>query len=218
MYCQKCGKELTDSAKFCDECGAAVTTSQNSLCNMQSQYPQKSKTRNPVLGIVLLIVGIILIVVSVIGGTEDTPKKTTPTGESITETIQDNFFTVGDTVALKDVHVTFNDFKLSSSLSGNYPEDGNTFAVCEFIIDNQSNIDIAVSSLVSFSAYADDYAASLSIPAMVFSGKKQLDGAISAGKKMQGVVAYEIPEEWETFQINYTCIIGSKPIEFVVKK
>ena len=90
------------------------------------------------------------------------------------------------------------------------------FLLCEFSIDNQSDKDIAVSSIASFNAYVDDYSTNLSISATIATDKPQLDGAVAAGKKMTGVVGYEVPKDWE---IRFTPDFWSgNEIEFIANK
>lgn len=63
------------------------------------------------------------------------------------------------------------------------PTDGNVFIVCEFEIENNSDTDIAVSSIMSFEAYVDDYSTSMNLSAMLSTNQKQLDGSVAAGKR-----------------------------------
>ena len=87
----------------------------------------------------------------------------------------------------------------------NTPSDGNVFLLCEFEIHNNSKSDLAVSSILSFEAYYDDYSTNLSLNALLEKGDKdQLDGSVAVGKKMKGVVGYEIPADWEKFEIKFS--------------
>ena len=93
------------------------------------------------------------------------------------------------------------------------------FLLCEFSIDNQSDKDIAVSSIASFNAYVDDYSTNLSISAIIATDKTQLDGAVAAGKKMTGVVGYEVPKGWKEIEIRFTPDFWSgNEIEFIANK
>lgn len=113
-------------------------------------------------------------------------------------------FTVGDAVSVNDIVVTLVD--VSESTGGNYmkPDDGKVFILCEFNIENNSDKDLPISSIMSFKAYIDDYSATLNISAILSSNKSQLDGSIAAGKKMNGVIGYEADESWETIEITFT--------------
>ena len=97
------------------------------------------------------------------------------------------------------------------------PADGNVFLACEFEIANNSSEDLSVSSMLSFEAYCDDYTCEYSISALSANqDKKQLDGTVASGKKMKGIVAYEVPSDWKELEVHYTPdILSSSEIIFV---
>ena len=37
----------------------------------------------------------------------------------------------------------------------------------------------------------------------------QLDGSVAAGKKMKGVIGYELPSDWKELEIHYTSDLWS---------
>lgn len=48
--------------------------------------------------------------------------------------------------------------------------------------------------------------------------KNQLDGTVAPGKKMNGVIGYEVPADWKELEINFTPDFWSnKDISFVAK-
>ena len=61
-----------------------------------------------------------------------------------------------------------------------------------------------MSSIVCFDAYVDDYATSMSLTAQLASDKGQLDGTVAAGKKMSGVIGFEVPEDWAEIEVRFT--------------
>lgn len=127
------------------------------------------------------------------------------TEQPTTEPAEDKVFTVGDTVALNNIEVTFIGVTESTGSDFLKPADGNTFVLCEFEIYNSSDEELSVSSMMCFNAYYDDYSCDLSISALSSKGDKaQLDGTVAAGKKMRGVVGYEIPTNWQVLEIHYT--------------
>ena len=141
-----------------------------------------------------------------------TPTKGNPPTESDeissteTPTVETNkVFKPGDSVELDDVVVTFIGVTESKGSTYNKPTKGNIFALCEFEIVNNSNEEISISSMLSFEAYCDDYACEYSLSALMEKGNKdQLDGTVAAGKKMKGIVGYEIPKDWKELEIQYT--------------
>lgn len=194
MYCKNCGKEIDDKAVVCPGCGVPV------------EKEKKKKKKHPILGTIILIFGIIIIIAAISGG-GDEPEKVgeNNVSETVASTKSNNeTFGVGDIVALNDVNVTLVD--VSENNGGNYmvPADGKVFVVCEFEIENKSDKDIAVSSIMSFEAYIDDYSTGMNLSAMLSTEKTQLDGTVAAGKKMNGVIGYEADAGWESIEIRFT--------------
>lgn len=128
-------------------------------------------------------------------------------------------FAVGETAQLNDVQVCLVGVTESTGSSFNKPTEENVFVLCEFNITNNSNEDLAVSSMMSFEAYCDDYTCSFSFGALLEKGNKnQLDGTVAAGKKLNGVIGYEVPENWKELEISFTPDVwSSKDITFVAK-
>lgn len=137
---------------------------------------------------------------------------------AVEEVQQQTEFGVGDVVELNDIKASLVSVTENNGSSFNEPSEGNVFVLCEFEIENGSTRDISVSSLMSFEAYQDDYACNLSISALLEAGNKnQLDGTIAAGKKLNGVVGYEVPSDWKNLEIRFAPDFwSSKDITFVV--
>lgn len=145
-----------------------------------------------------------------------TPTNTQPSTES-TSAPEDKAFKVGDVVEMNDILITF--IGVTESTGSEYvkPAEGNVFVLCEFEIANNSDEELAVSSIMSFTAYCDDYSCDYSFGALMEKGNKdQLDGSVAAGKKMRGVVGYEIPTDWKELEVHYiTDILSSNKVVFV---
>lgn len=191
-----------DKMTTCKVCGASIAKSATTC----PQCGAKQKKRHPVLGIVIIIFGICMISAALngMGDNAGTEKKT---------------FGVGETAELNGVSVKFDSCTESSGSQFNTPNVGKVFLLCEFSIDNQSDKDIAISSIVSINAYVDDYSTSLSLSALIATDKTQLDGAVAAGKKMTGVVGYEVPKDWNEIEIRFTPDFWSgNEITFIANK
>lgn len=206
--CKTCGTEVAKSAKICPQCGA------------------KLKKGHPVLIVIIAFLVVIIAVAS--SGNSDEPQKvenSTPAQNTDISSSQDtegekkNTFTVGETAALKGVNVTLVKVTESEGSAYNTPTEGNVFILCEFNIENNSNKEIAVSSMLSFEAYCDDYVCNYSVSALLEKdNKNQLDGTVAAGKKMNGVIGYEVPSNWKEFEIVFTPDFWSgKDITFIAK-
>lgn len=57
--------------------------------------------------------------------------------------------------------------------------------------------------MISFEAYADDYALNYSLSAAM-TKDGQLDGTIAAGKKMKGWIGWEVPADYQNVEIHFT--------------
>lgn len=193
VKCKTCGAEIANSAKVCPRCGA-------------------KQKKHVVLGVILVIFGILLISAAIGGGSDGgEPKKiddSTPTQsqdkDNNSAEPEKTTFGVGEQVSLNDVVITMNNVTESNGSQFNKPTDGNTFILCEFTIENNSEKDLAVSSLMCFEAYVDDYSTSMSLSALLESDKSQLDGTVAAGKKMNGIIGYEAPADWKEIEVRFT--------------
>lgn len=187
--CKSCGAEIAKSAKSCPQCGAKRRTVGKTVCA------------------VLLALFFVGILASLFGQDSEPTLAGTTTNKpegSAQPTEQPSVFKVGDIAELNDVNVTLVD--VSENSGGNYmtPSDGKVFVVCEFEIENNSDKDVSVSSILSFNAYVDDYTTAMNLSAMLSTGKTQLDGTVAAGKKMNGVIGYEVSPDWKEIEIRFT--------------
>lgn len=175
--------------------------------------------------IIILVVVLVLAVAGFAGQEKDpTPSEPAQTMQSDTSVPskepstkpEAKGYAVGEVGSLKNVEVTL--VSVTESEGGDLfaPEEGNVFVICEFDIANQSKEELSVSSILSFDAYCDDYACSYSLSAQMASDKSQLDGAVAAGKKMNGVIGYEVPSDWKELEIHFSPNVWSgKDLVFI---
>ena len=184
--CKTCGAHIAKSAKACPNCGAKRS-------NIRPAYQ------------VMLFIVLFFIVAGYISTRKDSPKKVgTNTGaDSSPVQVSQQAYTVGDTLEMQNVQVTLKDVCVSDGKDFNTPSNGNVFLVFEFDIANNSSESIAISSMLSFDAYADDYALNFSLSAILADAGKQLDGNIAVGKKMNGIVGFEAPKDWKTAEVRF---------------
>lgn len=200
--CKVCGAEIAKSAKSCPSCGA------------------KNKNHT-VLGVILVIFGIMIFAQAFGGSSESAPSKVpdaTDTNQNPTENVApaQTEFGVGESVELNDIVVTLVDVSQNNGRNYITPTDGKVFVLCEFEIENNSEKDIAISSILSFETYIDDYSTAINLSAMLSTDKTQLDGTVAAGKKMNGVMGYEISSDWSEIEIRFTPDFWSgKDITFI---
>lgn len=89
------------------------------------------------------------------------------------------------------------------------PGAGNVFVGIKFTIENISNEEQSVSSLLLFEAYADDIKTDMSISASCVFDEGTLDGSIAPGKKLVGWYAMEVPANWKTIELQAQANIWS---------
>lgn len=116
---------------------------------------------------------------------------------------EESVFRVGETAEMNDIQITLVNYEESNGSEYNTPSEGNVFVLANFEISNNSDSELAVSSMASFEAYADDYALNYSISALIEKqDSTQLDGTVAPGKKMNGWVGYEVPADWSNIEIS----------------
>lgn len=132
----------------------------------------------------------------------------------------EKIYKVNESAKADDVVVTMTDVYESEGEPYLEPEEGNVFVICEFNIENNSDKEINISSMLNFDAYCDDYSCELSISALSSNNdKQQLDGTIAAGKKFSGIVGYEVPAEWTNIEVRYAPdILKDDKLIFVYEK
>lgn len=201
ISCKSCGKEIAKSAKACPHCGAKP----------------KPGCLRIALTVFLIFIGIGLIASALSGNDEPTKVPTESNAPAAETTEAPADFTVGDTVTKKDVYVTLVDVR---EFDGEFlhPEEGNVFVAFELEIENKSDSPLAISSLMCFEAYFDDYAANISLGAETESGSNQLDGEIAPGKKMKGTICYEVPADWATAELHFNPDLYGADFVFVYSK
>lgn len=208
--CKHCKSEIPYDAKVCPVC-------------------RKKQGAPGCLIVVLVVVVLVMIAAFAGGGESNSPQKvesTSGTSQSASQASQaqsqpeQTVFTVGDTVELNGVKTTLLSAEEYSGKQYMMPTDGNVFLVCQFEIENDSSAEINVSSMVSFDAYCDDYSVNLSVTGeMLEDSWKSLDGTVAPGKKINGVIAYEIPQDWQKMEISYTPSFWSgHDVQFEINK
>lgn len=208
--CKHCKSEIPYDAKVCPVC--------------------RKKQGAPGCLIVVLVVVVLVVIAAFAGsGESSTPQKvesTSGTSQSASQAgeaqpqPEQTVFTVGDAVELNGVKTTLLSAEEYPGKQYMMPTDGNVFLVCQFEIENDSSAEINVSSMVSFNAYCDDYSVNLSVTGeMLEDSWKTLDGTVAPGKKINGVIAYEIPQDWQKMEISYTPSFWSgHDVQFEINK
>lgn len=215
--CKHCQTEIPSGAKVCPQC---------------------RKKQGGKLKWVIIAVIVIAVIAAATGGSDyDKVKEATTDSKEMNTASKDEAkkepkkneeqeekteFYLGETAEQKNVQITLTNVTESSGNDFVKPDEGNIYLICEFEIANNSEKDISISSMMNFEAYCDDYSLSqdiLGLQAPEAEGKNQLDGSVAAGKKMNGVIAYQVPSDYKTMEINVAPDFWSgKDMKFVYKK
>lgn len=222
------GKEKSET-KICKHCKTEIPAKAK-VC------PQCRKKQGGVLKWVIIVFVAIYIIGAASGGNDDKPKKigdkgsdakNSSTGRSSEESQpssaesenKESVFRIGEIAELNDVQITLTDYVESAGSEWNTPADGNVFFLAEFEIFNNTNGELAISSMMSFEAYADDYSLNYSLSAILEKEGNQLDGTIAAGKKLKGWIGWEVPADYQNMEIHFTDNVwSSNKFVFVIEK
>lgn len=211
--CKHCQTEILKKAKVCPNC--------------------KRKQSGIVKWIVIAIVVLVIIGAATGGKDDNEPKKVGDTKASTESNNNSNdaepviseepdkevTFKKGEIAELNNVQVTLTDYEESTGSEYNKPDDGKVFLLAEFEIANNTDKELAISSMLSFEAYADDYKLDYSVGAMIDKEGSQLDGSIAAGKKMKGWIGWEVPQDYQNVEIHFTDNVwSSDKFVFVIEK
>lgn len=124
-------------------------------------------------------------------------------------------FEVGETAKMDGIQITLQEISENTGDTFITPEEGNVFLLCHFEIVNNSEEELSVSSMMSFDAYVDDYSVSMSLSSLVSIDDPQLDGTAAPGKKVAGVIGYEVPSDWKDLEVSFESDVwDSNPFVF----
>ncbi len=151
--------------------------------------------------ILCCLLSVILLVSLTACVTDDIPtKEAGQTGVSSSK--KEETYGLNDTAAFKTLKFTATEIKESDGETFFKPEDGNVFVGVKFTIENISDEEQTVSSLLLFQGYADDVKCDYSFTAVSAFDGGTLDGSLAAGKKLIGWYALEVPENWSTIELD----------------
>lgn len=135
---------------------------------------------------------------------EAMPKKEiASSSDQISETTKpkNEEFGLNEIAVFEDLKFTATELKESKGTDFFKPEAGNVFVGVKFTIENISNEEQSVSTLLLFEGYVDDVKCDCSINASCAFDEGTLDGSVSAGKKLVGWYALEVPKNWKTIEL-----------------
>lgn len=128
-------------------------------------------------------------------------------------------FGLHETAAFRTIRVTAQDLQESVGKSFYEAEDGKVFVGVKFTIENISNKDQSISSILLFDVYVDGVKCDYSFSAACSFSDGTLDGTITPGKKLVGWYAVEVPENWKELELQVRSNwLSDERAEFVFSK
>ncbi len=199
MKCEKCGTEYTGN--FCPN-----------GCNA----PAAAKPKKPFFKKwwfwVLIILGVLVIASA--GGGEDTTESTKPnTGTSAHQadtttaaqtttqeetTAADNIYEPGESFDANGLQITYVSCAPYESSTLFQPKDGYMYIALKLSAQNMSTVDRFLSSY-EFECYADG----IKTDPFPFSGNELSGGTLSAGRKTEGFIYFEVPKDAAEIEVEY---------------
>lgn len=139
----------------------------------------------------------------VLGDITTTTAKVTTAAKTTTAAPEEKIINcVGESLETKNFIVTVEALnKVKSDNQFLQPAEGKEFVEVVIIIENKSEKDYTVSSVLMFEAYQDSFSVDESFSAHAANDSSTLDGGLAKGKKLKGSLAYELPKDWEELEI-----------------
>lgn len=151
--------------------------------------------------IISLILSMVMLMFLTSCSLDDSPQKEIGNVSSTISNNDTETFNLNETAAFKDLKFTATEIKTDRGNDFFKPENGNIFIGIKFTIENVSDEEQAISSILLFDAYADDVKCDYSLTAACVFDDGTLDGTIAPGKKMVGWYALELSESWGNIEL-----------------
>lgn len=231
INCPECGREISEMAKSCPHCGCPIqkptenkgSSSKPKKTHNSENRNEKPKKKGSCLKIVLIVLAalmVLIVLIGIIGGGEDKPvaEKTGVMEQEAEQTAEEeasDSFSVGDIVETDYMRITF--VSADQYIEENefmQPKEGYEYWRFEFNFENISDTDQTVSSMMDWECYADNQNADQTW----LVDDNGLDATLSPGRTTQGAVYFEIPEDAESIEIEYSVNLWTdERVVFVVK-
>ena len=111
-------------------------------------------------------------------------------------------FGLNETAVFDELKFTATQIKESNGDSFFTPESGKVFVGVNFTVENISDEEQSVSTILLFEGYVDDVKCEYSFNAACAFSDGTLDGTIAPGKKLVGWYALEVPKDWSNIELN----------------
>lgn len=149
---------------------------------------------------------------------DDVPQKETNNVQQADEEV-DETFGLNESAVFEKLKFVATEIKENQGTDFFKPESGNVFVGVKFEIENISQEEQTVSTLLLFDGYADDVKCDYSFSATCAFDEGTLDGELAAGKKLVGWYALEVPADWQEIELNVKSTwLSNSAAKFVFQK
>ena len=168
---------------------------------------------------IFLLVLCLALSLTVIGCSLDSPPKKEKNGTEVSDEKGEMTFGLNEVAVFKNLKFTALEIKESSGSKYFAPEEGNTFVGVKFEIENTSEEEQSISTILLFDGYADDVKCDYSFSASCAFDEGTLDGTVAPGKKLVGWYAVELSEDWQQLELHVQSdFLSDKTAKFVFEK
>lgn len=224
INCSECGKEISDKATTCPNCGAPTkkdTVYVERPAGQIKPQPKKKSNKGVIIGIVIAVI----LLIGLFGGSEESEQSTESKNtniveeekevekvkevevsevkkEEVKEKTEKTLYYVGDIYEDRDIKMTYlNAYEFTDFNDFNQPKDGYIVICAEFEVENISDSDQTV-MYTDFNGYADGYEVAQSYSPVGTGMDFSLN--LSSGRKGKGIVAFEVPNDSQEIQIEFS--------------
>lgn len=166
-----------------------------------------------------ILCGIVIISLVACDVTEPTKNNEQSSKTEFKTNKTEQIYSLNETAEFTDLKFTALDLKESDGDSFFVPQSGNVFVGVKFEIENISDEEQSISSLLQFECYADDVKCEYSLNAACAFDEGTLDGSIAPGKKLVGWYAVEVSSDWSNIEIDVLSNwLSNNPAKFIFAK
>lgn len=148
---------------------------------------------------------------------EEPGKEQAPISSS--QKVEEENYKLNETAVFSNLKFTATEIKETNGKDFFTPEAGNVFVGIKFTIENISEEEQSISTLLLFEGYVDDVKCTYSISAACAFDEGTLDGSVAPGKKLVGWYALEVPKNWSNIELQVQSNwLSNNPAKFVFTK
>ena len=133
---------------------------------------------------------------------DNSPTKQASNTSQKSEITEDETYSLNESAVFTDLKFTATEIKESIGNGIFVPQSDNVFVGIKFDIENISDEEQHISSLLLFEGYVDDVKVDYSLNAACDFNEGTIDGSIAPGKKLIGWYALEVPSDWKNIEIH----------------